>query len=106
MILGQADLAAATLTDIYTVPIKFTATVRVLVTERAGNSATWRLALRPAGASIANKHYVVYDLALAANSPAHSVPIELAEKDVVSVYASTGDVSVTVTGVEEANIEE
>ncbi len=105
MILGQADLGAASLTDVYTVPVKFSATVRVLVTERAGAPVTWRLALRPAGASIANKHYVVYDFTLAANDNDHTVPFDLAATDVVSVYASTGNVSVTVTGIEEANLE-
>ncbi len=106
MILGQADLGAASLTDVYTVKAKYTATVRVLVTNRASAPATWRLAFSPAGASIVNEHYVVYDFPLAGNDNDHTVPVDLAENDVVRVYASTGNVSVTVTGIEEANLEE
>ena len=105
MILGQSAPGSAADTDVYTVPQKQIATVRVLVAERGGNSATYRIAIRTLGVSIANKHYVAYDKALSANEVANTVPIEIGELDVVTVRASTADLSFTVTGVQEPELE-
>ena len=104
-ILGQVDTDATTLTDLYTVPQKKTATIRILVAERGGSAATIRIAVRPLGAPIANQHYITYERPIPANQDFHTVPIEVGETDVITVRASTGDLSFTVTGVEEPELE-
>ena len=104
-ILGQVDADATTLTDLYTVPAKKLATLRVLVAERAGGTPTFRIALRIGGASIANKHYIVYEKALTANGVYQTPPIELGENDVVTVRASDGNVSFNANGFEEPEVE-
>ncbi len=105
MILGQVAPGAASDTDLYTVPEKKLATVRVLVAERAGASALYRIAVRPLGASIVTKHYITFDRVLGANLDAHSVPFEIGATDVITVRSSTTGLSFTATGVEEPEVE-
>jgi hypothetical protein len=72
-----------------------------LVVGNRGLSATYRIAIRPGGASIANQHYLVYDAAgNQYDSAFFTLGISLAVGDVVSVYASTADVSFSLFGVE------
>ena len=100
-VLGQSAPSAATNTDAYTVPKNRLAEVVVYVAERGAASATYRIALRKAGAAIANAHYVAYDVVLGANALADFGPFVLAADDVVTVRASTANVSFNVCGWEE-----
>ena len=104
-ILGQVDTDATTDTDLYTVPAKKVATLRVFVVERAGGTPTFRIALRLAGASLANKQYIVYERALAANEEFQTKPFELGENDIVTVRASDGNISFNANGFEEPEVE-
>jgi hypothetical protein len=73
----------------------------ISVCNRDTGSGTFRIAIRPAGASIANQHYVVYDAALGANSTAtFTLGVTLATTDVVTVRASTADFSFSAFGSE------
>ena len=105
MILGQSAPAATTPTDVYTNPPKFTATFRVLLCNRAASAATYRIAVRKGGAALSNEHYVAYDREIDASGDHHTVPIETEPGDVVTVYASTANLSFTVSGVEEPEAE-
>jgi hypothetical protein len=100
-LLGQAAPAATTDTTAYTVPKGRYAEVRVYVAERGNAAATFRVALRKAGAAIANAHYVAFDYALVANGRDSLGPFDLTADDVVTVRASTANVSFNVTGWEE-----
>ena len=101
---GQVDLDATTATTVYTVPKNYYARVRVFFAERGGAAATVRLALRidddadGTAESLANKHYLVYDAPLAANEDMHTEELWLGTDDVITAYASTGNVSVNVNG--------
>ena len=99
-VLGQAAPAATTDTDVYTVPASKSAVVSTIaVCNRSGAVVTYRLAVRPAGAAISAEHYVVYGAQLAANSSDFlTLGVTLATTDVVTVYASSADVSVSVFG--------
>lgn len=99
-VLGQVAPAATTDTDVYTVPAaKATAVSTVSVCNRGTVTATYRIAVRPAGAAISNEHYVAYDTVIAAKSTdTWTIGISLAATDVVTVYASTADLSVSVFG--------
>jgi hypothetical protein len=102
-VLGQSAPAAATLTTLYTVPASTQAVCSTLVVGNRGVSATYRIAIRPGGASIANQHYIVFDAAVNQyDSAFFTLGISLAAGDVVSVYASTADVSFSLFGAEIA----
>ena len=89
-VLGQSNPAATTLTTLYTVPSATEAVVSTIsVANLSASAITYRIAIRPDGASIANSQYLVYDASLAANSTtAYTLGITLDATDVISVYAS------------------
>jgi hypothetical protein len=89
-VLGQSNPAATTLTSLYTVPSSTSAVISTITVSNISASAiTYRIAVRPAGAAINAKHYLVYDASLAANATvALTLGITLATTDVISVYAS------------------
>ncbi len=102
-ILGQSAPGATSLTDVYTVPTGKNATLRILVANRGGSAATFRVAVSPNGDTISSEHYVAYDEALPANSSVTSSSKMLGDGDVVRVYASNANLSFSVTGIEQDN---
>lgn len=103
-VLGQVIPAATTATTLYTVPAA-TATVvsTIVICNQAATSATFRIAIRPVGATLATLHYAAFDVAVGANdSTALTLGITLATTDVVTVYASTATVSFHAYGSEIA----
>ena len=103
-VLGQVAPSATTATTLYTVPSSTQAVVSTIaVANRAATSATYRIAIRPAGESLATKHYIAYDATVGANdSVMITVGVTLATTDVMTVYASTADLSFNVFGSEIA----
>jgi len=101
-VLGQSNPNATTLTTLYTCPAS-TQTVcsTLVVCNQAGAGGTFRIAVRPAGAAIAAKHYLAYDAAINANSTlTFTIGITLEATDVVSVYASSTSFSFSLFGQE------
>jgi glucose-6-phosphate dehydrogenase assembly protein OpcA len=101
-VLGQSAPSATTATTLYTVPSATSAVVSTLVVaNRAATSATYRIAIRPAGATLANQHYIAYDVPVAgADSTTLTLGITLAATDVVTIYASTANTSFNLFGSE------
>ena len=101
-VLGQSNPAATTLTTLYTVPASTQAICSTItVCNTASSATTYRIAVRPAGASIANQHYVAYDAALPANDTATlTLGVALAATDMISVYAASANVAFSAFGVE------
>lgn len=99
-VLGQSALAATTNTDVYTVPSGTAAVVSTIcVANRAGTATTFRIAIRPSGAAIANQHYIAFDVPLAANDTTNlTLGITLAATDVITAFAGSANVSVGVFG--------
>ena len=99
-VLAQAALSATTNTDVYTVPSATSAVVSTMViANRSTSAAAYRIAVRPAGATLANQHYIAYDVTVGANdSTTLTLGITLATTDVVTVYASTANISVSLFG--------
>jgi hypothetical protein len=99
-VLGQANPAATTATTLYTVPASKSAVVSTLVVANLSTSAvTYRVAIRPGGATLASTHYIAYDVALSPNdSTALTLGITLATTDIITVYASTANVNFTAFG--------
>lgn len=101
-VLGQAALAATTLTAAYTVPGATQAVVStVTLCNRDPAGCAVRLSVAIAGAADDPKQYLYYDLPLSGNDTfAATIGIALGAGDVVRAYASTANVTVNVFGVE------
>ena len=99
-VLGQVNPSATTLTTLYTVHSAKEAVVSTIsVANLTTSAAIFRIAIRPGGASIANQHYIAYDITLgASDSTLITVGITLATTDVISVYASTANVAFSAFG--------
>ena len=101
-VLGQAAPSATTATTLYTVPSATSTVVSTIsVCNRDSASAQYRVAVRPAGATLANSQYIVYDASLTGNSTdTLTVGITLAATDVITVYASTANFTFSAFGSE------
>lgn len=101
-VLGQSAPGATTATTLYTVPSATEALVSsVAVCNRSATAATYRISIRPAGATLANQHYLVYDSEVPANDTViFTIGITLATTDVLEVYASAADLTFQAFGTE------
>ena len=101
-VLGQNAPSATTATTLYTVPSATSAVISTLVVaNRAASVATYRISIRPGGASQANQHYLAYDVNVGGgDSTTLTLGITLAATDVVTIYASTADLSFNLFGSE------
>ena len=101
-VLGQSNPAATTATSLYTVPASTQAVVStIVIANLAATSATFRIACRVAGAALANSQYVAYDVTVgASDSTALTLGITLGAADVITVYASTANLTFTAFGSE------
>lgn len=101
-VLAQSAPSATTNTDIYTVGSGKQAIVSTItICNRSATARTYRIAVRPGGATLANQHYVAYDVTVAANDTTPlTLGITLTATDVITVYASTTDLSFGVFGSE------
>jgi len=103
-VLAQSAPSATTNTDVYTVGSgKQTTISTITVCNRSATIATYRIAVRPNAATLANEHYIAYDVALSANdTTALTLGITADAADVVTVYASSANLSFNVFGTEVA----
>jgi hypothetical protein len=102
-VLAQSAPSATTNTDVYTVGSGKSAVISTITVCNRSTSATYRIAVRPLGATLANQHYIAYDATVAANDTVSlTIGITLAATDVVTVYASTANLSVNIFGAEIA----
>ena len=101
-VLGQVAPSATTATTLDTVPSATQCVVSTIaVCNRAASAATYRIAIRPGGATLANEHYIAYDSTVAANdSTMLTIGITLGAADVITVYASTANLSFSAFGSE------
>ena len=101
-VLGQSAPLAATLTDLYTVPA-LTSSVgsSITVCNRSATATSFRVAIRPLGAAIADEHYIYYDVAIPGNDTfIATIGVTLATTDVVSVYNDLATLSFSLFGTE------
>lgn len=92
-VLGQSNPSATTATTLYTVPSATDTVVSsISICNLASSDASFRIAVRPAGATLANQHYLAYDVTVGANDTTIiTVGITLDATDVLTVYASTAN---------------
>jgi len=100
-VLGQANPAATTNTTLYTVPAATSTVVSTLSVTNLGVSTTFRVAVRPAGAALANQHYVVFDSTINAGASVYlTLGMSLAATDVVTIFAGTATLAFSLFGSE------
>ena len=103
-VLAQSAPSATTNTDIYTVGAAKQSTIStVTIANRSASAATYRIAIRIAGSALSNEEYIAYDAAVPANDTiALTLGITLGAADVVTVYASSANLSFNIFGAEIA----
>ena len=101
-VLGQSAPSATTDTTLYTVPSATQAVVSsIVVANRDSAAATFRIAIRPDGASLANQHYLAFDVTVGgSDSTIITIGATLGDTDVITVRASTANLSFTAFGSE------
>ena len=103
-VLGQSAPSATTATTLYTVPSSTQTVVSTIsVANRSAAEVDFRIAIRPAGESLASKHYIAYDAKVAGNDTTFiTVGATLGATDVITVYAATADLTFNAFGSEIA----
>lgn len=101
-VLGQQNPTANTATTLYTVPAATSAITSTLnVCNLSNANVAFSVAVRPAGATLANVHYLTYNTTLpASDSIGMTLGMTLATTDVVTVSANTGNVTFSLFGTE------
>ena len=101
-VLGQSNPAATTATTLYTVPAATSAVCSTItICNQAATAGSFRIAIRPAGASLAAQHYIAYDTSIPANDVlTMTIGLTLATTDVVTIYASSATMSFNLFGSE------
>lgn len=100
---GAAAIAAVnTNYTLYTVPAATSTVVStIVICNQTTSQQTYRIAIRPAGATLAAAHYVAYDVPIQANdSTALTLGLTLAATDVITIYASSTSMSFAAFGSE------
>jgi hypothetical protein len=101
-VLGQTEPAATTAATLYTVPASTQAVISTItVCNRAASDGTFRISVRPGGASQADQHYVCFDAPIVSKDTLFlTVGLTLDETDVITVYSSNADTAFNAYGSE------
>jgi hypothetical protein len=101
-ILGQNNPTANTLTTLYTVPVGANTIVSTIaICNIDANTASFRVAVRPSGEAIANKHYLNYNTPIPGNDTiTATIGLTLSATDVISINASSSLLSFSLFGSE------
>lgn len=100
-VLGQLS-STTSATALYTCPSATEAVVSTLIIcNRASSSKTYRIILRPNDETLADKHYLAYDISIAANdTTALTLGITMDASDKLYVSGSDTNLSFTAFGSE------
>ena len=103
-VLAQSAPSATTDTNVYTVGSGKSAVISTItVANRSASAATYRIAIRPNGDTLANEHYIAYGVTLSGNDTiALTLGITVDASDVITVYASTANTTFNIFGAEIA----
>lgn len=101
-VLGQADPSAGIMTSVYTCPTATnTVIANICVTNITSSVDHYRIAVRPNGATLENKHYIVFDASIDFYSYEFlTMPVTLSAGDVVDVYCLNGNLIFNIFGSE------
>ena len=101
-VLGQSNPSATTATTLYTVPSSTSTVVSTItICNQAASADTFRIAIRPTGATLAAQHYIAYNTPIPANDTISlTIGVTLGTTDVITVYAGTTNLSFNLFGSE------
>lgn len=102
-VLGQSYPSAATATTLYTSGVtNGTVVSTVNVANLSATADTIRIAIRPAGATLANQHYQAYQVSIPAFGVyTWTVGATLANTDVITIYSTNGTCAFSAFGQEQ-----
>lgn len=105
-VLGQSKPSSATLTTLYTVPTgsgNYAVASTLSVANLSTANETVRVAVRPAGASISDEHYIIYEQVISAYQTIfYTIGVTAASTDVISVRSSGGNCVFSLFGSENS----
>ena len=101
-VLGQSYPSSATATTLYTCGVANGTVVSTInVANLSANNDTVRIAVRPAGATLANQHYLTYGITVPSNGQyAFTAGVTLANTDVLTIYSTNGTCAFSAFGQE------
>jgi hypothetical protein len=101
-VLGQVNPSATTATTLYTVPAATQTVVSTIsICNQGSAAATYRIAVRVAGATLSAEEYIVYGATVpASDSTFITAGLTLGATDVITIYASSANVSFNAYGSE------
>lgn len=101
-VIAQSAPSAAVMTSVYTCPAATnTVLANICVTNITPSLDHYRIAIRPNGATLENKHYLVFDASLDLYSYEFlTMPVTLSAGDVVDVYCLNGNLVFNIFGSE------
>jgi hypothetical protein len=101
-VLGQSAPAATSNVDVYAVPASTQAVIStIVVANRATTTGSFRIAVRPNGAGLANQHYIAFDVPILGNdSTTLTLGITAAAGTIITARASSASMSFNVFGTE------
>jgi hypothetical protein len=105
-VLGQSKPAANTATTLYTVPSgagNYAVVSSLVVSNVTSDATSVRVAIRPAGETLEDKHYIVHSNGVSPyQSQVYTIGITLAATDVVTVFDLNGKCSFNLFGSENS----
>jgi len=105
-VLGQSRPTAATATTLYTVPTgsgNYAVVSTINICNTTVDVDEVRVAIRPAGETLADKHYIIYGSSVAPyKTHSYTIGITLAATDIVTVYSVNGKSSFNLFGSENS----
>jgi hypothetical protein len=101
---GPTNLSATTETTLYTVPSSTSAIIKqIVVCNTTVGAVNFSLSLVPYGSSAATPNRLFFNLSIAANETVFlDVSQAMTAGDFISAYSSAANVTVTISGVENA----
>jgi len=100
-VLGQLSPGSNLDFSLYTVPATTSTVVSTMAICNRGNTTTYRVAVRPGGATLANTHYLIFDnIVDSVDTIFLTLGLTLSTTDVVTVSANNSNVTFSLFGTE------
>ncbi len=101
-VLGQTNPSANTAANLYVVPSGTSSVISTLnICNLSAGAASFRIAVRPLGTTLANVHYIAYDTPVPGNdSISMTLGITVSATDIIAVQANSALVSFSAFGTE------
>lgn len=97
--LGQADLAAATNTTVYTVPADTTATISISICNRSSLHRSIKIAISASGTP-SDSEYIEYETSLIGNGTLERTGLVVSANKNIVVYSNDDKVTANIYGYE------